>query len=410
MSGTGFAHLLGIAVYPVLTRIYTPDEIGLFATYIAFFSIYAAVATLRYEYATLIPRSEHAANNITFLAGFILLCSSLLLMLLLLLFGDFFVSSLNMQKLGGLIYLLPATVFCYSAFMIMTFSMNRHKAYGGIATGKITASSSIATFQIGLGLLQLREAGLILGKVAGDSAGLIWILWRRAKLSASVRAGVTPHRMMAMARRYRNFPKFNAPHALTTTVSNNFPVLLFNTFIGEAVAGFYAIAHKICYSPVQVIGQATYQVFGRRVAEKYGEKEAIIPFFKSTLLLLAGVGFLPFLVLFIISPMLFAWLLGPGWEMTGEFVQILTPFIFLVFVVSPFHFIPLMLDRQRKAFVIDVLYLLVRLAALGTGIWYGSAMLAVLLYALAGIMFNLYMIGWIYTLVKRAEEKYLQSG
>lgn len=409
MSGTGFAHLLAIAVYPILTRIYTPGEIGLYATYIALFSVYAAVATLRYEYATLIPRSNHAANNITFLAGLILIGSTLLLLIILIFFGDEIASVFQIQALGNLIYFLPLTVFCYSAFMVITFSMNRQKAYSGIATGKITAASGIAGTQITFGWLHLKETGLILGKLAGDAAGLVWIAWRRAKLGTSIKAGVTPRRMRAMAQRYRNFPKFNTPHALTTNLSNNFPVLFFNTFIGETVAGFYAIAQKICYSPVQVIGHATYQVFGQRIAEKFGEKEALMPFFKSTLILMASVGFLPFLVLFLVSPVFFTWLLGSGWEMTGSFVQILTPFIFIVFVVAPFNFIPLMLDRQRKAFLIDLAYLFFRVAALGYGIWQGDARLAVILYSHAGILFNFYLLGWIFMLVKEAESSYIVS-
>jgi len=68
MSGTGFAHLLGIAVLPVLTRIYTPEEMGVYATFLSMVMICYCVASFRYEYATLIPKSLSAANNITILS------------------------------------------------------------------------------------------------------------------------------------------------------------------------------------------------------------------------------------------------------------------------------------------------------------------------------------------------------
>jgi len=55
MTGTGFAHLLGVLIIPVLTRLYTPDEIGLYASYLSMFTILYSVASLRFEYATLIP-------------------------------------------------------------------------------------------------------------------------------------------------------------------------------------------------------------------------------------------------------------------------------------------------------------------------------------------------------------------
>ena len=55
MTRTGFAHLLGVLIIPVLTRLYTPDEIGLYASYLSMFTILYSVASLRFEYATLIP-------------------------------------------------------------------------------------------------------------------------------------------------------------------------------------------------------------------------------------------------------------------------------------------------------------------------------------------------------------------
>ena len=404
MSGTGFAHLLGIAVLPVLTRLYTPDEMGVFATFVSLFAICYCVASLRYEYATLIPGNNLEANNITALSIFLALTSGVMLLVILALFHRSIAEILNIEALGFLIFFLPASVVSYSMFMILTFSLNRQKKFGSIATGKITAASTTAASQVGMGFLQMQQAGLVIGKFAGDFLGMIFLLWKRKKMESSVTAGVSPRRMVAMARRYRNFPFYNTPHALTTSVSNNFPVLLFNTWFSEAIAGFYAMAHRALYSPVQVVGQAAYQVFSQRISEKYGNQEQLIPFIKSTLLLLAAIGILPFLLLFLVSPPLFSWFLGPGWEMTGYFVRILTPFVFLVFIVTPLNFIPLLLGRQKKAFLIDVVYLMFRLLALSAGIYMDSVWIALSLYALIGVVFSTYLIIWYYLLAKKAEQ------
>jgi len=403
MSGTGFAHLLGIAVLPVLTRIYTPEEMGVYATFLSMVMICYCVASFRYEYATLIPKSLSAANNITILSISLTMTSGVVLLSLLALFHRPIAEILNIEAIGLLIFFLPASVVFYSMFMILTFSLNRQKKYGFIATGKITASSATAASQIGMGFLQMQQAGLVIGKFAGDFLGMIFLLWKRQKMGSSITAGVTPRRMVAMARRYRDFPVYNTPHALTTSVSNNFPVLLFNTWFSEAIAGFYAMAHRALYSPVQVVGKAAYQVFSQRISEKYGNQEQLIPFIKSTLLLLTAIGILPFLLLFLVSPPLFSWFLGPGWEMTGYFVRILTPFVFLVFLVTPLNFIPLLLGRQKKAFLIDVVYLMFRLLALSAGIYMDGVWIALTLYATVGVVFSTYLILWYYLLAKKAE-------
>lgn len=405
MSGTGAAHLLGLISYPIITRIYTPDEIGIYATLISMFMIYASVSTLRYEYATLIPKNTQAANNITFLALFVLAVMSLILLTVLLFFGRPIAVFFNIDSLGGWLFLLPVLVISYCVFTIFTFHFNRLKHYGTIASAKVTSAAGISGFQILFGWMGLQQLGMVLGKALGDFGGIILFIWKRRKIESSIRAGVSVKRMAAMAKRYKNFAFYNTPHSFTTTVSSNFPVLILSGFFSEATAGFYSMAAKICYSPVQVVAHSAFQVFGQRISEKYADKERIMPFIHSNLLLMAGVGFFPFLALFFVSPALFSWLLGPEWVVTGHYVQILTPFIFLVFVATPMNFIPLMLNRQRKAFVIDFCYLLLRLAALSIGIWYQDVMLALILYSAVGVCVNLYQLSWFYAIARKAERE-----
>jgi len=403
MSGTGLAHLIGVAIIPVLTRLFTPEEIGIYATYLSLFIILSSVASLRYEYATLIPRTDQEANNITVLSSILVTGFSLLLLLVFLIAKGPVTRLLGVGSLGWLIYLLPFSIFSFGMFMVLLFRLNREKRYSAMAAGKITGTGVMSAGQITMGWMQLQQAGLILGKVAGDLSAMLLMFWKLRKIQRSVMSGVSPQRMMAMAKRYRNFPFWNAPHALTATTSYNIPVLLFYNFFSEAVAGYYAMAVKALYIPVQVIAQAVLQVFGQRIAEKRANRERLIPFMNSTLLLLCGIGIVPFLLLFLFSPPLFDWFLGSGFETTGYYVRILTPFVFLVFLVTPLNFIPLMLNRQRKAFVIDLVNLAARVAALATGIWYQSVEMALILYTISGVCINTYLLFWFYHIARKAE-------
>lgn len=403
MSGAGLAHVLGVALIPVLTRLYTPAEIGVYSTYASLFIILMAVVSLRYEFATLIPANRLAANNITMLATLVSGAFSLVLLLVLLVFGDGIAAALNIEALGWLLYLLPFSLLSFKGFLILTYSLNYHKKYGAIASGKVMSASGTGGAQVGMGWAGLPEAGLVVGKLIGDAAGALFLLWQRWRLRESVMAGVSPRRIMAMAKRYKSFPIYNMPHALTAASSNNFPVLLFNSYFSEATAGFYAMAIRACYSPVQIAGQAAYQVFSQRLAEKNGRGERIIPFIRSTAALMAGVGLLAFVPLFIISPPLFAWALGAEWEVTGYMVRYIIPYIYMVFILRPLNFIPLLTNRQGSAFTIDLIYLLARLGALATGIYYDDVWLAVGLFSAVGVGFSAGLLLWYYRLAVAAE-------
>lgn len=407
MSGTGLAHLIGIAAIPLLTRLYTPEEFGIYATYLSVYTISFSVITLRYESAILVPAKEREANNIAVLAATLALAGSLGLFIILLFAGDLIANWLNIQAIGAFLLLIPVSVVSYSLFQVFNFSLNRAKKYASMAAGRMVLASGSAGVQIGFGASQISATypGLIIGKVFGDAVGLITLIWQRLKINQSVLAGVSPKRMIAMAKRYKNFPLYNMPHALTTNVSNNLPVLLFNSYFSEAIAGFYSIAIKACYAPVQVIAQASFQVFSQRIAEKFGRKEQLMPFIKSTLLLQAGVGFFPFLALFIVSPWLFSFVLGSEWSDSGEYVRILAPYFFVVFTVTPLNFIPLLLNRQRKAFAIDVVHLLMKLLSLITGIYFDSVYIALALYSFSGIIVLIYLLSWVWIIASNAEKR-----
>jgi O-antigen/teichoic acid export membrane protein len=49
MTGTTIAQAIPIAISPILTRIYTPEDFGMFALYMSTASLFSVIATGRYE-------------------------------------------------------------------------------------------------------------------------------------------------------------------------------------------------------------------------------------------------------------------------------------------------------------------------------------------------------------------------
>src|SRR5690554_5526121 len=69
ITGTGLAQALPIALSPILTRLYTPDEFGIFALYASIYTILAVFVAGKYELAIVIPRYDGEAMNIATLAA-----------------------------------------------------------------------------------------------------------------------------------------------------------------------------------------------------------------------------------------------------------------------------------------------------------------------------------------------------
>ena len=79
MTGTTIAQAIPIAISPILTRIYTPEEFGIFALYMAFISIGAAIVTGKYEMAILLPKRNEYAKYLVVISIFLTTCFSILL-------------------------------------------------------------------------------------------------------------------------------------------------------------------------------------------------------------------------------------------------------------------------------------------------------------------------------------------
>ena len=64
MTGTIIAQAIPIAISPILTRIYRPEDFGLYAIFVAIITILGSVASGRYELAIMLPKKDEDAINI----------------------------------------------------------------------------------------------------------------------------------------------------------------------------------------------------------------------------------------------------------------------------------------------------------------------------------------------------------
>ena len=111
MTGTTIAQAIPIAISPILTRIYTPEDFGVFALFIAITAILGTVANGRYELAIMLPKKDEDAINI-FALGFIITCFiSLILLILVVIFNDYFTKLLGNEEISFWLYFVPITVF-----------------------------------------------------------------------------------------------------------------------------------------------------------------------------------------------------------------------------------------------------------------------------------------------------------
>ena len=107
LTGTTIAQAIPIAVTPILTRLYTPEEFGLLALFIAITAILGSISNGRYELAIMLPHSDEDAINIAALALLITIVFSIILLVPAVLINAQIAELLGTTDIKVWIYLIP---------------------------------------------------------------------------------------------------------------------------------------------------------------------------------------------------------------------------------------------------------------------------------------------------------------
>lgn len=73
-TGTVISQIIVVAVSPLLTRLYSSSDFGVYALYLAIASVVTVIATGRYELAIVLPKADEDAAHLILLSLIINFC------------------------------------------------------------------------------------------------------------------------------------------------------------------------------------------------------------------------------------------------------------------------------------------------------------------------------------------------
>ena len=201
--------------------------------------------------------------------------------------------------------------------------------------------------QVGLGLLQVRPVGLLLGLSVGRLVGFGGLLSGGGLLRQPRPSLAALRRTL---RRYRRFPLLSVPSGLLNSGGLEIPLLVVSALYGDARAGLLGLTVRVVAAPSMIIGGAVAQVFtGESSAALREPKGTLAPMLRYTVGRLLMVGALPTAVLVLAAPWLFGVVFGPTWTEAGNYARILALAYLLQFAVNPISGTLQLLERQGQS-------------------------------------------------------------
>ena len=402
ITGTSMAQAIPIAISPILTRLYTPAEFGIFALYMSIASIISIVATARYELAIVVPQNDSDAINILSLSLIVAFFVSIICTIIVLVFNKIIAQSLGNPDIESWLYFIPLTVLLTGINQAFSLWFNRKKRYKGVAISRVNRRGMTAASNVGLGYAGVGASGLIIGGLFGLFSANIFLGIRILQDDRSKFEAISKLKIIALAKKYSSFIKFNSAQAFSDMIRDNGITILIQAFFSTSILGFYFLAVRIVKNPLNIIGSSISQVFYRDIAERTNKGSSLYPIVKSVLIKLLLISTPLFGGLYLVAPMLFGFVFGDSWSMSGRFVQALIPWFFVNFIISPISTVPIVLNRQRTFLIIGIVY--TTIALLSIYILWKLNFDTISLVAIMSVILSLYLLLTISWIIKISRE------
>lgn len=361
LAGSALAQAIPLLLGPWIARLYTPAEYGEFALLWTVASNLAVVGCARYEFALALETAEAGASAL------LALCLRLLLAMTAL---SVVVGALWMT--WGALPLaasLPLVVLALAASQALAQWAARAGQFAVLAWGRVVQWGGGALTQVGLGLLQAGPWGLVGGAALGAAAAAA--LQARPAPAGGWRGLLQSQPLREMARRHRDFPLMNTPHAFAGALQDTLAIALLSAWLGAPEAGAWALALRYLKAPASLVGGSLSQALYPRLTQagSGADARALV---RRQLALLAGLALPLMLALLAFGPWLFATVFGPEWRGAGELARSLAPYIALHFIASPLSVVPMAWGAQGWALKLALVGQGLFIAGLAAGLHWGG--------------------------------------
>jgi len=410
ISGATFVQIVSILIYFILSRIYTPEDFGVFGLYLSIVSITGIISTGKYEMAIMLPKQDKDAMNLLKLIGLISVIFSVFLLFPVIFLNGFISKILGNKDISVWLYFIPLSTLLVGLFQGLKVYSNRFKEYRIITAANVGQSLTNSAGKLAIGPVFPGPAGLVIGSVLGELAGTAIFLGRFLKRK-KVESGLMEwKRIASLSKEYILFPRFNMLQSVINSFSGSLPIFIFSSYFSPAITGFFTMGYSIIYRPVNMAASAFYQVFAQRIIEKNNQGVRLYPDIKKFLYGLLKLVTIPFLLVALFAPAIFRVALGEEWEEAGRYTQIIIPWFFTTCLTMPLSFIPDMFRRQKKAMILDLIKFILRGISMAVGVINNDVYLGLMLFSTTSSIMIMYSLIWYISLIRKSDrEKVLES-
>ena len=406
-SGTFLAQVISLIITPILTRIYSPEDFSSYALFVSIVSVLSIIASLKYNNAVIIATDEEKALSVFSLSVVITLIFTAFLFLFYFILKEQIVILLKIESIEEWLVFVPISVSIIAIYNILNNWFIRKAEYTKLSINRVINASASGIFKIGFNkVFQLKSFGLILSEIisrliTGVILGSYFLYNNIINLKQ-----LKWKDLKGALRDYKDFPIYTLPSDFVGVATRELPVFMLSANFSAGVVGYYMLTKRVLDIPFTLLSTSILEVFKQKAAEDFNSTGSCQNIFLATLKKLLILSVIPFSVLLIIAPLLFEFVFGVDWRMSGEYAQIMVMMYFFKFISSPLTYVFYVVNKLKIDMILNFVFSVVIFCSLYAGNYlYNDPKVTLIFYATSSaIMYCIYL-GFAYKFAMKKYEK-----
>ena len=387
--GTITGRVIAVAVMPLLTRVYTPDDFALLAVYLGILNIIAVVACLRLDIAIPLAPSDTDAVYLLTLSLLMAAAIASVVGVITLAAPRAVADFLGKPAIAPHLWLLPLGIWMAGTYSAFQFWATRFQRFTTIARTRVTQAIAGTLTALGLGWVGVTPLGLLLGSMLSVSAGGTSLAFQTLTHDRKYLKEVSLRRLPQTLRTYRRYPVYSTIEAVANATGLQLPMILVSAYAGSE-AGHLMIAMQVLNAPMLLLGSSIAQAYTSRLHSELNANR-LAPFTLEILKRLAQVGVGPLLFIGIVGPTFFPIVFGREWVRAGQIAAMLVPWLALQFLASPVSMILHASGKQQWAMILQITGLALRTGAVWLTAVFANQLITPAFAAASALFYALYL-------------------
>jgi O-antigen/teichoic acid export membrane protein len=331
-----------VAVSPLLTRLYSPEDFGALAIFMSLTAWLLTISTGRYDQAVMLAEDDNKAVRIAYVALTLAAFSTAVTLVGTLVAVPLLSEGANSPN--WMYWLAPMVLVSSVNAVLVAFAIRRGEVKLVASTSAIKGFA-IATFQVAMGFWRPSSLAMVGAHTLGSATAnfrLTVDFYHVARSSPPSYSEV-----LATAKEYSRFPKHTMPAALLSATNLNALPPLVGLIFGTTTLGLWSLARRVVAAPLAIVGSAVGQIYYQRATQAARSGRDSLSLLKMTAVRMAVLSAPFFVMLGVVAPQAFEVIFGSEWEEAGYYARVMIPWMWMQFVASPLSRVTLVFGRNR---------------------------------------------------------------